>query len=54
VGAVALGVIGSLGTWGISARYPKTDWLAWLFLWITAGVVVLFLALFRLVELLWA
>jgi len=39
VGAVALGMTGALGTWAISKRYPETDWLAWLLLGITAGIV---------------
>jgi hypothetical protein len=50
-GAVALGVIGPLGTWAISKRYPKTDWLAWLLLWITTGIIATF-ALLWLVALL--
>ena len=37
VGATPLGVIYPLGTWAIAKRYPKTDWLAWLLLWITAA-----------------
>ena len=46
VGAVALGMTGPLGTWAISKRYPETDWLAWLLLGITAGIVAI-LALLR-------
>lgn len=50
VGAVALGMIGPLGTWAITKRYPETDWFAWLLLGITAGIVAI-LALLRLVRL---
>jgi hypothetical protein len=39
VGAIALGVIGPSGTWAIAKRYPETSWLAWLLLWMMAGVV---------------
>jgi hypothetical protein len=37
----------------ISKRYPETDWLAWVFLGIKAGMVTIF-TLLRLVALLWA
>lgn len=50
VGAVLLGV---LGTWAISKRYPETDWLAWALLGITAGIIAA-RALLWLVALLWA
>jgi hypothetical protein len=53
MGAVALGVMELLGTWAISKRYPETDWLAWLLLGGTAGIVAT-LALLWLVVLLWA
>ena len=49
----ALDVISPLGTWAISKRYPATDWLAWLLLWMTAGIIATF-ALLWLVALLWA
>jgi hypothetical protein len=49
VGATLLGVAGPLGTWAISERYPKTDWLAWLLLWITAGIIATFALLWLVV-----
>ena len=53
VGAVALGVIGLLGTWAIAKRYPETDWLARVLLGITAGIIAA-RALLWLVAMLWA
>ena len=53
VAAVALGVIGPLGTSTIVKRYPQTARAAWVFLGITAGIIAA-RALLRLAVLLWA
>jgi hypothetical protein len=53
VGAVALGLVGPLGTWAIAKRYPETDWLAWVLLGITASIIAA-RPLLRLAVLLWA
>ena len=42
VGAVALGLLGPLGTWYTIKRYPETDWFGWMVLGLTAiGVTLL-------------
>ena len=53
VGAVALGLVGPLGTWAIVKRYPETDRAAWVCLGVTGGIIATF-ALIWLVALLWA
>ncbi len=53
VGAVALGLLGPLGTWYTIKRYPETDRFAWVCLGLTAMGVTL-LALPQLFVLLWA
>jgi len=53
VGAVALGLIGPLGTWAIAKRYPETDRAAWVCLGVTGGIIAA-RALLRLAVLLWA
>jgi hypothetical protein len=54
VGAVALGLVGPLGTWAIAKRYPETDWLAWVLLGITASIIAAPRTLLWFVALLWA
>jgi len=53
VGAVALGLVGPLGTWTIVKGYPQTARAAWVFLGMTAGIIAA-RALLRLAVLLWA
>jgi hypothetical protein len=53
VGAVALGLVGPLGTWAIAKRYPETDRAAWACLGVTGGIITA-RALLRLAVLLWA
>ena len=53
VGAVALGLVGPLGTWAIVKRYPETDRAASMFLGITGGIIAA-RALLWLVAMLWA
>ena len=53
VGAVALGLVGPLGTWAIVKRYPETDRAAWMFLGITGGIIAAPRTLLWLVALLW-
>jgi hypothetical protein len=53
VGAVALGMLGPLGTWAIAKTYPETDRVAWMCIALI-GEAVGIAALFRLVAMLWA
>jgi hypothetical protein len=53
VGAVALGLVGPLGTWAIAKRYPETDRAAWACLGVTGGIITA-RALLWLVAMLWA
>lgn len=53
VGAVALGVMGPLGTWAIAKRYPNSSRAAWVCMGITGGIIAT-RALLWLVAMLWA
>jgi hypothetical protein len=53
VGAALLGVIGPLGTWAISRRFPETGRVAWALMALTGGIIAID-ALFRLVGMLGA
>jgi hypothetical protein len=53
VGAVALGLVGPLGTWAIAKRYPETDRAALVCLGVTGGIIAA-RALLWLVAMLWA
>jgi hypothetical protein len=53
VGAVALGLVGPLGTWAIVKRYPQIARAAWVCLGVNGGIIAA-RALLRLVAMLWA